>query len=187
MSTDTAPVPGATVWLTGLPSAGKTTLAAALAERLRAEGRAVEVLDGDAVRAVLSPELGYSRADRDANVARIGWVAGRLAGHGVLVLAAVVSPFSAARDAVRAEHEARSVPFFEVHIATPVQVCADRDVKGLYARQRDGALAGLTGTGGPGGEYEPPSTPDLRLDTSGRSIGDAVDELIALLHKENLA
>jgi adenylylsulfate kinase len=171
------------VWLTGLPSAGKTTLAAALAQRLRAERRPVEVLDGDAVRGVLSPELGYSRADRDANVARIGWVAGRLAGHGVLVLAAVVSPFAAARDAVRAEHEARSVPFFEVHVATPVQVCADRDVKGLYARQRDGALAGLTGVDG---DYEPPSTPDLRLDTSGRSVDDAVDELFALLRKENL-
>jgi adenylylsulfate kinase len=185
MSTDTTTlVTGATVWLTGLPSAGKTTLAGALAERLRAGGRPVEVLDGDAVRAVLSPELGYARADRDANVARIGWVAQRLAAHGVLVIAAVVSPFAGARDAVRAEHEAQDVPFYEVHVATPVQVCAERDVKGLYARQRDGAVSGLTGVDG---EYEPPATPDLRLDTSGRSVDDAVDELIALLRKENLA
>ncbi len=187
MSTDTPVATGATVWLTGLPSAGKTTLATALAERLRAESRPVEVLDGDVVRGVLSPELGFSRADRDANVARIGWVAQRLAAHGVLVLAAVVSPFAAARDALRAGHESRNVRFFEVHVATPVQVCAERDVKGLYARQRDGALDGLTGTGSPGGEYEPPATPDLRLDTSGRSVDDAVDELIALLRKENLA
>ncbi len=175
---------GATVWLTGLPSAGKTTIANALAQSLRAGGRAVEVLDGDAVRPVLSSELGYSRADRDANVARIGWVARVLAGHGVLVLASVVSPFAAARDGVRAEHEAASVPFLEVHVATPVDICAERDVKGLYARQRTGALVGLTGIDG---DYEPPDRPELRLDTSGRSVSDVVDELIALLRKENLA
>jgi adenylylsulfate kinase len=175
---------GATLWLTGLPSAGKTTLATALAERLRADGRAVEVLDGDAVRPVLSPELGYSRADRDANVARIGWVAHLLARHGVLVFASVVSPFAAAREAVRAQHETSAVPYLEVHVATPVEICAERDVKGLYARQRSGALAGLTGIDG---EYEPPTRPELRLDTSGRSVGDAVDDLITLLRKENLA
>lgn len=180
----TAVALGATVWLTGLPSAGKTTVATALAERLRADGRAVEVLDGDAVRPVLSSELGYSRADRDANVARIGWVAHLLARHGVLVLASVVSPYAAARNAVRAEHEALSLPFFEVHVATPVGVCAERDVKGLYARQRSGAMAGLTGVDG---DYEPPIRPELRLDTNGRSVGDVVDELIALLRKENLA
>lgn len=184
MATDTVPDTGATLWLTGLPSAGKTTLAGALAQRLQADGRPVEVLDGDVVRAALSPELGYSRADRDTQVARIGWVAQRLAAHGVLVIAAVVSPFAAARDAVRAGHEAQDVRFFEVHVATPAQVCAERDVKGLYARQRDGAVSGLTGVDG---EYEPPATPDLRLDTSGRSVDDSVDELIALLRKENLA
>jgi adenylylsulfate kinase len=180
----TAPSAGATVWLTGLPSAGKTTIAFSLAQRLRGEGHAVEVLDGDAVRAILSPELGYSRTDRDTNVARIGWVAWLLARHGVLVLASVVSPFAAARDGVRAEHEADSTRFFEVHVATPAQVCAERDVKGLYARQRSGALSGLTGIDG---EYEPPSDPELRVDTSGRSVDDVVDELIALLRKENLA
>ena len=188
LSADAPPVTavalGATVWLTGLPSAGKTPRATARAERLQADGRAVELLDGDAVRPVLSSELGYSRADRDANVARIGWVAHLLARHGVLVLASVVSPYAEARNAVRAEHEARSVPFFEVHVATPVEVCAERDVKGLYARQRSGAMAGLTGVDG---DYEPPSRPELRLDTSGRSVGDVVDELITLLRKENLA
>src|SRR5690349_24527981 len=160
MSTDTSPTAGATVWLTGLPSAGKTTLANALAARLRAAGRAVEVLDGDAVRAVLSPELGYSRADRNANVARIGYVAHLLARNGVLVVAAVVSPFAAARDGVRARHAVDGTAFVEVHVATPVEVCASRDVKGLYARQAAGGMDGLTGVDG---EYEPPLAPDLVL------------------------
>jgi adenylylsulfate kinase len=174
---------GATVWFTGLPSAGKTTLANALAARLERAGRAVEVLDGDAVRPVLSPELGYSRADRDANVARIGWVASRLARHGVLVLASVVSPFTDARDAVRKLHRDGETPFFEIHVATSVQVCADRDVKGLYARQRDGSMNNLTGIDG---EYEAPVNPELRLDTAQRSVDDVVDELCALLEKESL-
>ena len=174
---------GATVWFTGLPSAGKTTLASALADRLTERGRSVEILDGDAVRPVLSTELGYTRADRDANVARIGWVAGRLAKHGVLVLASVVSPFAAARDSVRAGHAAEGTPFYEVHVATPVDVCAARDVKGLYARQRTGALANLTGIDG---EYEAPVQPELKLETHDRSVDDVVDELIALLEKENL-
>jgi adenylylsulfate kinase len=174
---------GATLWFTGLPSAGKTTLATALAVRLRAAGHPVEILDGDAVRPVLSPELGYSRADRDANVARIGWVAALLARHGVLVLASVVSPFAEARNAVRSRHQADTTPFLEIYVATPVEVCADRDVKGLYARQRSGTLDGLTGSDG---ENHPPSNPELRIDTTGRSVEDSVDELIALLEKESL-
>ncbi len=174
---------GATLWFTGLPSAGKTTLATSLANRLRAAGHPVEILDGDAIRPVLSPELGYSRADRDANVTRIGWVAGLLARHGVLVLASVVSPFAEARDGVRSRHQADTTPFLEIHVATPVEVCADRDVKGLYAKQRSGALDGLTGIDG---EYEPPSDPQLRIDTTGRSVEDSVDELIALMEKESL-
>ncbi|MEO7262144.1 MAG: adenylyl-sulfate kinase [Jatrophihabitantaceae bacterium] len=174
---------GATLWFTGLPSAGKTTLATALAARLRAAGHPVEILDGDAVRPVLSPELGYSRADRDANVARIGWVAALLARHRVLVLACVVSPFAQARDGVRGRHQADTTAFLEIHVATPVEVCVDRDVKGLYAKQRSGAIDGLTGVDG---EYEPPSDPALRIDTSGRSVEDSVDELIALLKKESL-
>jgi adenylylsulfate kinase len=174
---------GATIWFTGLPSAGKTTLANALGARLRDAGRSVEILDGDAVRPVLSTELGYSRADRDANVARIGWVAELLARNGVLTIASVVSPFAAARDDVRAAHEASATTFFEVHVATPLEVCARRDVKGLYARQRAGAMSGLTGVDG---EYEPPVQPELILDTSRRGLDEAVDELIALLEKENV-
>jgi adenylylsulfate kinase len=174
---------GATVWLTGLPSAGKTTIATAVAHRLRAEGLAVEILDGDVVRTVLSTELGFSRADRDANVNRIGWVAATLARHGVIVLASVISPYAEARAGVRARHTDEALPFFEVHVATPVEVCAQRDVKGLYAKQQGGNLTGLTGVDG---DYEPPLNPELRLDTSGRSIDDVVDELVASLRKENV-
>jgi adenylylsulfate kinase len=183
MNSQTKTRSGATLWFTGLPSAGKTTLANALAARLAASGQAVEILDGDAVRPVLSPELGYSRKDRDANVARIGWVASLLARHDVLVIAAVVSPFAAARNGVRALHAAGDVPFFEVHVATPVDVCASRDVKGLYAKQSNGEVAGLTGVDG---EYEPPVTPELVIDTTGRSVESVMDEVIALLEKENL-
>lgn len=175
--------PGATVWFTGLPSAGKTTLATALGTRLTALGRPVEILDGDAVRPVLSPELGYTRADRDANVARIGWVASRLARNGVLVLASVVSPFAQARAGVRATHQEAGAGFIEVHVATPVEVCVERDVKGMYARQRTGDMANLTGIDG---EYEAPVAPELVIDTAGRSVDAAVDELIAFLEKENL-
>jgi adenylylsulfate kinase len=171
------------LWITGLPSAGKSTIAAALAARLRADGIAVEVLDGDEMRAVLSPDLGYSRADRDTNVARIGWVAARLARNGVLVLAPVVSPYRAARDAVRRTHDQAGIRLLEVHVATPVEVCADRDVKGLYARQRSGGLRGLTGVDG---DYEAPTHPELRLDTSDSAVDDAVDRLLALLRKENV-
>jgi adenylylsulfate kinase len=174
---------GATIWFTGLPSAGKTTIANALGARLTESGRGVEILDGDAVRPVLSTELGYTRADRDLNVARIGWVAQRLAGHGVLVLASVVSPFAAARDRVRQDHEAAGVPFFEVHVATPLAVCSVRDVKGHYERQRTGAMTGLTGVDD---AYEVPVTPDLRIDTTDRQVDDVVDELIVLATKENL-
>jgi len=171
------------LWLTGLPSAGKTTLAHALVEALGGTRPPVEVLDGDAVRPVLSAELGYSRADRDANVARIGWVAEVLARNGVLVIAAVVSPYAAARDKLRAAHEENGTTFLEVHVATPLEVCQARDVKGLYARQAAGAMAGLTGVDD---AYEPPTNPALRLDTADRSLSESVEELITLLQKEDL-
>jgi adenylylsulfate kinase len=176
-------LPGATVWFTGLPSAGKTTIASALAARLADSGRAVEILDGDSVRPVLSTELGYTRSDRDLNVARIGWVARLLARNGVLVLASVVSPFAPARADVRAAHEAEGLAFFEVHVATPLPVCAERDVKGMYARQRAGALQQLTGVDD---VYEVPLDPELRVDTTDRSVGEIVDQLIALAHEESL-
>lgn len=174
---------GATVWLTGLPSAGKSTIACRLAELLGAEGRGAEILDGDEVRAFLSAGLGFSRADRDANVRRIGYVAELLARNGVLVLAAVVSPFQDSRDAVREWHRRSGTAFLEVHVATPVEVCADRDVKGLYARQRAGTLTGLTGVDDP---YEPPPSPELRIDTGSEDVAGSVRAVRALLAERGL-
>ena len=175
---------GATLWLTGLPSAGKTTLATALAARLRDDGvRRIELLDGDEVREFLSQGLGFSREDRDTNVLRIGWVAATLARHGVLVLASVISPFAQTRAAVRELHDAKGAGFLEVHVATPVQVCSERDVKGLYAKQRAGTLTGLTGVDAP---YEEPSAPELRVRTQDESLEQSVGRLHALLAERGL-
>ncbi|MCW2681155.1 MAG: adenylylsulfate kinase [Frankiales bacterium] len=176
---------GTTVWLTGLPSAGKTTLATALAARLREQGVGrVELLDGDEVREFLSKGLGFSREDRDTNVLRIGWVAAMLAKHGVLVLASVISPFASTRDHVRGLHESRGAGFLEVHVATPVDVCSERDVKGLYAKQRAGELSGLTGVDAP---YEAPVSPDARILTHEQTLEQSVDQLLALLQDRGVA
>jgi adenylylsulfate kinase len=169
---------GATVWLTGLPSAGKTTIAYALAERLRADGRRVEVLDGDEIREFLSAGLGFSRADRHTNVQRIGFVAELLASHGVLVLVPVIAPYADSREAVRKRHQAHGTGYVEVHVATPVDVCAVRDVKGLYAKQAAGELTGLTGVDDP---YEVPLDPDLRIRTEGHTVEESAAAVYALL------
>jgi adenylylsulfate kinase len=158
-----------TVWLTGLSSAGKSTVAQALAARLRAAGRPVEILDGDAVREVLTAGLGFSRADRDENVRRIGYVADLLSRNGIDVVCAVISPFRAARDEVRARHGDR---FVEVWVATPIETCVARDVKGLYARQARGELRGLTGVDDP---YEPPLAPEVVLRTDDATVEDCVE------------
>ncbi|GJF28842.1 adenylyl-sulfate kinase [Kitasatospora sp. NE20-6] len=175
---------GATVWLTGLPSAGKTTLAFALAERLRAEGHKVEVLDGDEIREFLSKGLGFTREDRHTNVARIGFVAEKLAANGVKVLAPVIAPYADSRAAVRERHAALGTDFLEIHVATPVELCAERDVKGLYAKQAAGEISGLTGVDDP---YEAPESPELRLQTQGRAVADSAAELHAFLTERGLA
>ena len=171
---------GTTVWLTGLPSAGKTTLAKALAQRL--SGR-VEVLDGDEVREFLTKGLGFSREDRDTNVLRIGWVAATLAKHGVLVLAAVISPYAETRAAVKELHEQRGAGFLEIHVATPVEVCSDRDVKGLYAKQAAGEMSGLTGVDAP---YEAPTAPDAVVRTHEQSLDESVEQLLGVLRDRGL-
>ncbi|MEY9995000.1 adenylylsulfate kinase [Streptomyces sp. V4I8] len=160
--TTTARSQGGTVWLTGLPSAGKTTIARLLGDRLKAEGHRVEVLDGDEIRRFLSAGLGFSREDRNTNVQRIGLVSEVLARNGVLSVVPVIAPYADSREAVRKRHEASATPYVEVHVATPVEVCSERDVKGLYARQAAGQLSGLTGVDDP---YEPPVDPSLVLPT----------------------
>jgi adenylylsulfate kinase len=161
---------GLTVWFTGLPSSGKTTLAHALAKRVADAGYGrIEVLDGDVAREHLTKGLGFSREDRSENVRRIGWVASLLARNGVVVLASVISPYRDDRDAVREMHAGR---FFEVHVATPVEVCASRDVKGLYAKQRAGQITGLTGVDDP---YEPPLRPEVVVNTHEQSIEESVE------------
>ena len=166
---------GHVIWITGLPSAGKSTIAAALAEHLAHSGRVVQILDGDEVRAELCADLGYGRADRDENVRRIGYVADLLARHGVTVLCPVVSPYRSARDSVRERVGER---FVEVWVSTPVEVCADRDVKGLYARQRAGEFSGLTGVDDP---YEPPVAPDVVVPTHEIGLDAAVDLIVRAL------
>ena len=169
---------GATLWFTGLPSAGKSTIAHALAEQLHGAGERVQVLDGDEVRPHLSAGLGFSREDRDVNVTRIGWVARMLASHGVIVLVPVIAPYAAARDAVRDDHGRVAVPFAEVHVATPLEVAEARDVKGLYAQARRGDLPGLTGIDDP---YEVPTQAELVVDTSNVDLDTAVQMSKALL------
>ena len=173
---------GATVWFTGLPSAGKSTIAHAVADRLVTAGQRVQVLDGDAVRPYLSGDLGFSKQARDTNVARIGWVARLLASHGVLVLVPVIAPYAAARDAVRRAHAELGLSFAEVYVSTSLAVAEGRDVKGLYAKARRGEITGLTGLDDP---YEPPARPELVLDTERLDLASSVrltlDELSRLL------
>ena len=173
-----ADVPGATLWFTGLPSAGTSTLARGLADRIASTGRPVQVLDGDEIRPLLSAELGYDQPSRDMHVRRVGWVARLLASHGVVVCVPVIAPYAAARAAVRADHEAAGVPYAEVHVATPLAVAERRDVKGLYARARHGHLVGLTGVDDP---YEVPSHPDLVIDTSRVALPEGISRSAALL------
>ncbi|GAA2329658.1 adenylyl-sulfate kinase [Streptomyces kunmingensis] len=176
--TPQGPARGATIWLTGLPSSGKTTVARALAGRLRTEGHRVEVLDGDEIRRFLSAGLGFSREDRNTNVQRIGLVAEVLARNGVFAVVPVIAPYADSREAVRKRHDASGTAYLEIHVATPLEVCSERDVKGLYARQAAGALKGLTGVDDP---YEPPVSPDLILETQAQTPRESADSVRAVM------
>ena len=164
------PDPGVTVFLTGLSGAGKSTIADALVARLAAEGRPVTVLDGDVVRTHLSSELDFSKEHRDLNIRRIGWVAGEVVKHGGTVVVAAIAPYEAAREEARALVEQHG-RFVLVHLATPLEVCEQRDVKGLYARARAGEIREFTGISDP---YEPPLRAEVVVDTSVTPLEEAV-------------
>jgi len=166
---------GAIIWLTGLSGAGKSTLATALAGELAAELRAHELLDGDEVRTFLSAGLGFSRADRDTNIRRIGYVARLLAKHGVLVIVSAISPYRATRDELRAASAAAGHGFVEVFVNAPLETVIARDVKGLYAKAQAGEIPSFTGISDP---YEPPLSPELELRTDQLSIEDCVAQIL---------
>ncbi|MGU3655006.1 adenylyl-sulfate kinase [Mycolicibacterium sp. A43C] len=169
---------GATIWFTGLPASGKSTLAVAVERALVESGRVAYLLDGDNLRHGLSDDLGFSAGDRAENIRRVGHLTRLLADAGVVALASLVSPLRSDRELARTLNDAAKLPFLEVHVATPVAECERRDPKGLYARARAGELKGLTGIDAP---YEPPENPDLVVDTTGADIDDLVSRVIALL------
>ncbi len=167
---------GFTIWFTGLPSAGKSTIAEILTVMLNERGRQVSVLDGDVVRTHLSKGLGFSREDRDTNITRIGYVAAEISRHGGAVICAAVSPYAATRNHVRQMH--REGTFLEVFVDTPVAVCEVRDVKGFYAKARSGEIKGFTGVDDP---YEAPANPELTLPTANRTAEENAREIINYL------
>ncbi len=168
---------GFVLWFTGLSASGKTTIANLVEPELERRGLVVDHLDGDIVRTHLSRGLGFSKADRDANFARIGWVSARLARAGAAVVVSAISPYEEARRRARSLVEEQA-PFFEVHVATPLEVCVDRDPKGLYHRAYAGEIDDFTGVSAP---YEVPSNPELRIDTTGATPTESAALVLARL------
>jgi adenylyl-sulfate kinase len=164
---------GCVVWLTGLSGSGKSTVARALEARLTAEGRLAYVLDGDGLRTGLNADLGFSPADRDENIRRVGCVAALLADAGLITIAAFISPYRAGRGRARAAVAAGR--FVEVFLDTPLEVCVQRDPKGLYRKAHGGKLSQFTGIDAP---YERPASPELRLDAAATPL----DECVAAIH-----
>jgi len=167
---------GFTIWLTGLSGAGKSTLSRAIEERLRARGRNVEVLDGDIVRTHLSKGLGFSREDRNTNIERIAFVCSLLTRNGVICVSAAISPYSEAREWAREEIK----HFIEVYVKCPIEVCRQRDVKGLYKLADEGKIKGFTGVDDP---YEEPEHPELVIETDKETIEESMARIFARLEE----
>jgi bifunctional enzyme CysN/CysC len=172
------PSRGSTVWLTGLSGSGKSTVAAACEAQLVAAGRPAYVLDGDNVRHGLNGDLGFTAEDRAENVRRVGHVARLMADAGIVVLVPVISPYRADRDQVRALHDEAGLPFLEVFVDTPIELCEQRDPKGLYAKARAGEITGFTGIDDP---YEAPSAPELVLRPADGDPSAMATKVLALL------
>jgi adenylyl-sulfate kinase len=169
---------GCTVWLTGLSGSGKSTIAAHCEAQLVEAGRGAYTLDGDNLRQGLNADLGFSPQDRTENVRRVGEVAKLMADSGLVVFAPLISPYAKDRDSIRSDHEEAGLPFHEVHVSTPLEVCEDRDTKGLYARARAGEIKDFTGISAP---YEEPESPDLTVDTAVMTLGEAAKAILSLL------
>jgi adenylylsulfate kinase len=174
--------PGSVLWLTGLSGAGKSTIAAAVQDTLAGFGVRTELLDGDAIRNLLPS--GFTRAERDAHVRRVGFLASRLEHHGVAVICALISPYASSRQWVRQQ----CANFIEIHVSTPLGECERRDVKGLYAAARRGELQQFTGVDDP---YEAPEAPELVIDTTTMTIAATVEHIVGAwttrFHHANIA
>jgi adenylyl-sulfate kinase len=170
---------GFTIWLTGLSGAGKSTIAEILDQRLREAGAEVELLDGDVVRTHLSKGLGFSKEDRDTNIRRIGFVCELLSRHGVIAITAAISPYRAVRDEIRA----RIGDFVEVYVECPLEVVAERDVKGLYRKALAGEIPNFTGVSDP---YEPPLAPEVTVNSSRETPLESAGRILATLERLGL-
>ncbi|MGQ4646888.1 adenylyl-sulfate kinase [Lyngbya aestuarii] len=167
---------GVTVWFTGLSGAGKTTITRAVAEALQSQGSNLEILDGDVVRENLTKGLGFSKADRDENVRRIGFVSHLLTRNGVIVLVSAISPYRE----IREELKQKIGDFVEVYVNAPLAVCEDRDVKGLYKRARSGEIKSFTGIDDP---YEPPLNPTVECRTDIEELSESVSKVLNKLEE----
>ena len=167
---------GFTLWMTGLSGAGKTTIAKIVEAELKSRGLKIERLDGDVVRQSLTRDLGFSKEDRDKNIERVTFVAKLLSRNGVGVIASFISPYQSVRDRVRAE----TTNFIEVFVNAPLEVCAERDVKGLYAKAFAGEIPNFTGVSDP---YEPPANPEIVVNTHEETPEESAQKLISYLEQ----
>jgi adenylylsulfate kinase len=174
---------GATLWFTGLSGSGKSTIAFTLEHALVQLGHLAYVLDGDNIRHGLNKNLGFSAADREENIRRIGEVAKLFADAGLIVMTSFISPYRKDRDTVRALHAAARLPFVEIHVATPIATCESRDPKGLYKKARAGELKNFTGIDDP---YEPPVAAEITLDATATSPQEATIQVLMYLREQGL-